>query len=312
MALIQHLFSMKSHLSIPLMKCVTTSLLVTLAMVSCRTELPVPALIDLPTQRVKTQTVSSLGIYTDQISIDTALIEGTVYQINGKDSLSFRYDAQQRLVGHTSTQLFQTYGQRHTTTTQSEYSYQAGSMTEREGIGPQGSGLVRQHSLDNSGRRVATYTKRGYAHVRLDSLRTYSTEGLLLNALQTDLSPSNPPTKPSLLPNTKATLEKGNMIRREVYNTFSGTLGSITRYVYDTKHLAPLAVFTFLGEDSRNALVQKIHTVYQSNGITIEYVLKYTYYNEYDERGRMTRQTEYVQDKTYPQKKAMNTAKYYY
>lgn len=302
---------MKLQLMIPLIKCVATSLLASLTVVSCQTTLPDPTLTDLPTQRVKAQTVSSLGVYADQISIDTALIEGTVYQINARDSLSFRYDAQQRLVGHSLTQVFQAYRQRHTTATRSEYSYQAGSMTEREGIGPQGSGLLRQHSLDNSERRVATYTKRGYAHIQLDSLRTYSAEGLLLNALQTDLNPSFPPTK-SLQPNTKATLESGNIIRREVYNAFSGVLNSVTRSVYDTKHFAPLAIFTFLGEDSRNALVQKTYTAYQSDGITIEHVFKYTYDNEYDQQGRMTRQTEYVQDKTYPQKRPINTTQYYY
>lgn len=264
---------------------------------------------DPPTQRVVASTKLYLGTYPDLISSDTVIVEGVVYPVNALDSLSFYYDNQQRPIQLKRTQISQAYGKKtNSPTVSSTYSYQNGQMNERENFYETYSGRAFQFPLDSTQRRVIAYTKSNYSFVDFDSLRHYSIEGILLSASRSSYNPSYPDIN-RRLPTMKTTVEAGNIIRSESYNSWSGAIEAVTRFVYDNKHHAPLATFTFLGETSRNTLLRKTVIGYYGNQtITHEYM----YTNEYDSQGRLTRQLESEVPKSSTQRATQTLTKFYY
>jgi hypothetical protein len=248
--------------------------------------------IDAPLSPPPTQRIASLSMrYVRQQPqdpiLDTVHIKDIVYPIVARDSLSFSYDAQDRLITSDRLQWYTTIdgpqinggnGIQH-----SIYSYQGDRFLEVEGS-------TRQSfycSLDSAQRRVLSRNKKRYSYVDVDTLRQYSTEGMLV-------SMQGPGYRQVFV------IENGNVTRIEQYRLGSSNLEMLTRLVYDNKHYAPLTPFTFLGETSRNALLRKTILSYYPDGTHTD---EYTYQNQYDNQGRMTRQVEYQQLTNYNQGK---------
>jgi hypothetical protein len=228
--------------------------------------------------------------------LDTVLIDGMVKAIASKDSMSFRYDSQGRLTNYDRTQYSANVGGPYTSgTLKSEYTYQNGQLQELEGS----TGIRFQYRLDDSQRRVLSRTKKRYSYIDVDTLRQYSAEGILKTV--------------QLLNNRQVfTIDNGNVVRIEQYGIASGKLEQVTQMTYDNTHLAPPAQLTFLGETSRNALVHKKILDYgYADGV---HIYDYTYTNEFDAQGRMTRQIEYHQESWYNQGKPYfwTATDYYY
>jgi hypothetical protein len=276
-----------------------TMVLILASLLSCR-EQPIDQVSDHPpTQRLAATTKLYLGSTNNQQSFDTVLVNGLVYPVLASDSMRFRFDAQQRLIRYQLTQSFQSdTGKVTLVPTDNNYLYQQGYLHE---------GSIK-FPLDSTQRRVLSYTKKGYSIINFDSIRHYSSEGILVSALQTSFNSDYPSVK-YLLPNKKATLEAGNVIRLEVYDYFSGVLASETRFVYDKQHFAPLATFTFLGETSRHALLRKTVINYNADGV---HTTEYTYTNQYDSQSRLIRQLEYEESKNSSYPGSYILTKYYY
>ena len=286
-------------------------LLCSSVLISCQTPSPDPVLPAPPVQRVAALTVSSLGQFSTNTVFRMVTIAGTAYPVSAVDSLHFQYDSQRRLIRKDLTQSIQYYPDKSATITgsRSEYRYDGTSLLEQEGISPYWSGRSFRFPLDSTRQRVLSYTKTGYSFVAFDSLRRYSGEGILTSALQTYYNPGYPLTE-RREPNTNATVEAGNVTRLEEYDPTSGKLTRLTRFYYDNKHYAPLAIITFLGEASRNALLKKTILDYSyAGGVVTE---EHTYTSEYDAQGRMTRQVEYSLDQHTNQVRPSSLIAYFY
>ncbi|WP_461093949.1 hypothetical protein [Spirosoma gilvum] len=240
-----------------------------------------------PTQRVEAMATFYLSKSHSQTSVDTVLFNGVIYSVNAIDSTTFSYDSHQRLIGQQLKQSFEANGQKMISMAPANtYRYQDGYLQVLR------DGYSAKFPLDSTHQRITSYTRPSYSFVDVDTLRSYSREGILVSALQDSYNPSYPSIK-YVQPNRKIALEAGNRIRLEAYSSFTGALESVTRFIYDNQHFAPLATLTFLGETSRNALLRKTEIRYLSNGVgsTTEYV----YTNHYDQQGRLVSQLEYAE-----------------
>lgn len=252
-----------------------------------------------------TQRVTRLEIFYPEFSpypasrkaLDAVTVDGKETQFVAKDTRLFRYDDQQRLTNYNLTQIAQTdEGQQYGgDTLKNSYSYTNGRMTEVEG----GTQRTYEYPLDDTQRRVLTHTKNGYSYINVDTLRKYSTEGIV--------------TEVTIQGSRQViTVDAGNITKIEQYNVASGKLEKITNFDYDNAHYAPLAQVTFLGEASRNAISKQTIVDYSfAEGVR---TYTFSYRNQYDDQGRMSQQLEYTEDPSLNQGKAFvsQLRKYYY
>ena len=281
------------------MKITTIGLLFVVALVGCY-EQPVEQFTrQAPTQRVRAMTKLALGSKLNEISLDTVRFNGTTYFVWAIDSMSVSYDAQQRLIRYQLQQTTQYNGKLFTSQAPDQtYLYQNGYLHE----------AATRYRLDSTQRRVLSYTRRGYSYTEFDSLRRYSNEGLLVSVLQTTLT-GTPSFQPTGLPTVLMTIEGGNITKLGEYDYSTKALNRVTRYTYDNKRFGPLAVFTFRGESSRNALLRKTIISYDANSPRST---EYTYTNQYDKQGRLIAQLEYEEPKNSPYPGSYTLTKYYY
>lgn len=240
-----------------------------------------------PTQRIRAMATFYLSKSPFQTSIDTVLFNEVIYPVIAIDSTSFTYDSQQRLIGQQLKQSFEANGRKVILTAPANsYRYQDGYLQVLR------DGYSAKFPLDSTHQWLTSYTRPSYSFVDVDTLRSYSREGILVSALQDSYNPSYPSIK-YVQPNCKVAVEAGNRIRLETYSSTTGALESVTRFIYDNQHFSPLATLTFLGETSRNALLRKTEIRYLANGevSTTEYV----YTNQYDQQGRLASQLEYIE-----------------
>ncbi|GAB3893424.1 hypothetical protein GCM10028825_34080 [Spirosoma agri] len=266
------------------------------SLTTCRDKTTDLAPVATPSQRITSQSIQYVRILDQEPSLDTVQIDGVVQALSSKDSLRFQYDAEDRLVSYNRTQYTATAMGPFTNGTQkSLFSYNNGRFQELEG----GTGSRFEFSLDNAQRRVLNRTKRRGSYIDVDTLRQYSSEGMLTTVEKQG--------------NRQVfTIENGNVVRIEQFSTRTGTLEMVTEFTYDTGHRAPAAPFTFLGETNRNALLT-MKTLDYSYATGVRSTT-YTYRNEYDSQERMTRQIEYHQDSWYNQGKPYfwTATDYYY
>lgn len=273
----------------------------------CRPD-PVEEAVDPPPkQRVKALTTLNLRLgklSPDEISLDTVMVAGTVYNVVSFDSTVYSYDEQKRLTSYVRTQTGQAYGRPHTSSYRCDYAYQPGVLSETFLQGNR-QATVR-YPLESTNNRVTAYTREYYSAILVDTLRKYSPEGILLETLE--VGPNS--RKPNFTtPTRKITVESGNIVKQEEYNSYGGNLQTVARYVYDVKRYAPLSTFTFLGETSRNAVLKIVSTHTDVDGSRDN---TYTYQNEYDGQGRMTRQLEKTTVSYAPSYSAFLLTRYYY
>lgn len=278
-----------------------------LTMASCRRDAAEEVVSAPPVQRVRAITSMSLGsdqLLPGQISLDTAIVAGTVYKAVSIDSSAFTYDDQQRLASHALTQTTQANGKPFTLpSVRYEYTYQPGVLLETYTSGT--GRVIRRYPLESTSSRVTAYTRDFYSVVLIDTLRKYSTEGILLEALQTAL---NSRVISSTTPTLKTTIQDGNVSKQEEYN-ITGVLERIDQNVYDMQRYAPRQSLTFLGETSRNALSSKVSTYTDAGG---KRATTYTYQNVYDAQGRMIRQLEKATSNDSPTYSSYRLVKFYY
>jgi hypothetical protein len=230
-----------------------------------------------PAQRVSSMTKLYLAINPTDNKLDTVLVNGTTYSVTSIDSMSFSYDAQQRLIRHQYQQI----------TTNKDKPFQAPDQTYLYQNGYMHQGASR-YRLDSTQRRVLSYTQQGFGYTDFDSLRSYSSEGLLVSVLRTILT-NKPSFQPVGPPTVLATVEGGNITKVEEYDYSTKALNRVTRYTYDNKHFGPLAAFTFRGESSRHALLRETITRYYGTSYD---TYTYAYINQYDRQNRLTRQLQ--------------------
>lgn len=266
----------------------------------CRTKMPEPAQMAPPSQRVAARTVSHLGLVLDQVSLATVSFAGTSYAVRGFDSVSYRYDDRRRLVSLQGVGTSQAYGKKFSYPYGGEFIYEQRKLIA-------GSGNYRAvYPLDSTEHRILSRNGRAYSLVIFDTLRRYSNEGILISSLQGDYNPTFPDTKREV-PNLKATIQAGNVVRLEEYSPWSGKLELVTLCSYDLQHYAPLATETYLGETSRNTLRKK--TILNPVGVVLN---EYLYANEYDQQGRLVRQLESLRLPTTILPKVLSLTRYYY
>ncbi|WP_461092073.1 hypothetical protein [Spirosoma gilvum] len=257
-----------------------------------------------PTQRVGAVVKLYLGKPHSQTGIDTVLFNGVIYPVNAIDSTSFAYDNQQRLIRQQLSQTYEANGRKLTSMAPlTMYRYQDGYLQVLR------DGYASKFPLDSTRQRVTSYTRPSYSFVDVDTLRSYSGEGILVRALQASYNTSYPSIN-YFRPNRKVALEAGNMIRLETYSSYTGALESVTRFIYDNKHFAPLAALTFLGETSRNVLLRKTEINYL--GDVVAYTAEYVYTNHYDQQGRLVSQLEYAETKNASYAGSYTLTRYYY
>ncbi|GAB3776593.1 hypothetical protein GCM10028818_22530 [Spirosoma horti] len=285
------------------------NLFLLVALVGCHHPSIDYALGNPPTQRPKATTTLYLDLTANLVNLDTVQMGGIVYSVLAQDSMRFSYDNQQRLIKVDLTHSSQDYGKKIISpTVSSTYAYQNNQLSGREYFTETYAGRPFQYPLDSSNHRVLAYTRYGYSFVDYDSLRQYSGEGILLNALQTSFNPSFPNIKRQI-PNSKATIEGGNITHSEVYSSWTSDLVKINRFSYDMNHYAALATFPFLGETSRNVLLRKTVITYYGNEVDTS---NYIYTNEYDNQGRLIRQYEMRVSKDSPIGSERRLTKFYY
>lgn len=299
--MIQYLLLIK-HRQFTLMGCV---LLFTLA--GCRRDSTEDVVSSPPTQRARAVTSLSLGsgqLLPGQISLETVTVGGTAYNVVSIDSSVYGYDNQQRLTSHVLTQTTQANDQRFTLpSVRYDYTYQPGVLLETYTSGP--GQVLRRYPLESTNNRVTAYTRDFYSVVLVDTLRKYSSEGILLETLQAALTSR---VVNSTTPTLRTTVQDGNVIKQEEYNT-TGVLQRVDQNVYDTRQYAPRQSVSFLGETSRNALLSKVST-YTDAGVSR--ATTYTYQNEYDSQGRLRQQLEKAVSNDSPTYSAYRLIKFYY
>ena len=285
-----------------------------LTLMSCEDEPTHALVVNFPTQRVIATKTFYLGIYGSQPPlVDTVVIHSKTYQSAAFDSTTFQYDEQDRLI---RLNLLQVYshgsdypGEQAVTTRnvlQTEYVY----LTDKLLIwtGHQGETKYPTEALlDQSQRRIASrswYDPAGFVTVN-DTLQTYSTEGLLINTQRILTGASYPRQTIGQL----SLVGAGNIVQTSTSFVETGQAFETTTYEYDLSRRGPLSTTTMLGENSRNALLRAT-TLRHEQSHTSSY--EYTYYNEYDQKGRLVRQTKYYQSPGALQRELQTLTKFYY
>ncbi len=269
------------------------------------------------TQRVRATKTLYLGIYGNRPPlVDTVIIQGTSYQSAAFDSTTFQYDQQDRLIRLNLLQLYshgsdypgqeaKTIRNAHWT----EYVYQTNKLLMRTGYESQTTPPVDVYwaLLDASQRRIASrswYDAASFTTAH-DTLQTYSSEGLLISSLQIL-------TRAGFAPQTirqTALVEAGNVVQMSTSFVETGQAFETTTYEYDLSHQGPLSTTTMYGKSSRNALLRATTVRYEPSSSSR---YEYTYSNEYDQRGRLLRQTDYYQSPGATHRKLQTLTKFYY
>lgn len=290
-------------------------LLTWLALTSCRDESTSITNERSATQRVIATKTFYLGIAGSKHPVvDTITIQGKNYLSAAFDSTLFQYDSQDRLVRRDWLQVHargadypgdvaKTTINAHWTT----YNYQDSSLIIRQGYAGEAGSQLYRCLLDASQRRITsqTYFDPGSFNTIHDTLRNYSAQGLLTNRRQIA-------TRPGLQTQTIqqiSVVEGNNVVQTSSSFVELGQPFEHTTYEYDLSHKGSLSTMTMEGETSDNVLLRATTIRYGQNEITR---YDYTYYNEFDQRGRLVRQTRYYQSPSKNQPEIQTLTLFYY
>nr|WP_231780061.1 hypothetical protein [Spirosoma sp. KNUC1025] len=162
-----------------------------------------------------------------------------------------------------------------------------------------------ENPLDTSQLRYASYSQPYFdrPHVIVDTLRHYSSEGILVSSTTINRSVNQ------VIAKRVSRVDQGDVVNISLSYDQQSTPYEVTTLSYDRSHYGALTTQPLDGETSRHALLTKVVTSYWGSQTDRS---SFTYSNEYDSQGRLVQQSESYQPANGQPAELRSLTRFYY